>query len=318
MIRAVSLAALTLLVLDALLIGWWFVTSLLSSREYETGVAVKLGLYPAAGVLAAAMLLVGSDRQSFPAGVVLALLMAVVPVGYIYLWRPLHRTVRLERAMNAKPQYQNQNAQKLVLAIEAQDEAAVRTLVAQGVDWKSPAEQGGNTTIFGQAVVATLEKPLPMRMLQLLVELGAGVNSGVIYGGPLLKGVLLFGNRENAFEVMQFLLNNGAEVNPAGESAAPLPHAGFYPKLVELLLAHGANVNSEDYGYSAVYRFASSRHWDTALMLVKAGADLNYVEPDGGTLERQIEVCRGSGDDAALDALSQAIAERRRKRSTKP
>ena len=137
-----------------------------------------------------------------------------------------------------------------------------------------------------------------------------------LYRSPLLKAAVQAGTHPQSYQLVKLMLDHGADPNPPGDSDAPLPFAGSNPEMVKLLLEQGADVNSEDHGYTATCRFIShnysDEYWKSALILVQAGADIDYQEPDGITIERNVEISRGSNPIA--EEVAKAIEARRVRR----
>lgn len=314
--RPLALLSLALVILDALLVVWWTIATLLSSRDYETTVGLKYAASAFGVVACASGLLFLAARTSSLALAAGSLAVAMAPVGYVYLGRPLYQMREVSRYLNTPNQFGDPRLQTLAAAIDAGDPAAVRAAAREGADWNALLQ--GNitdTTILGYAVAAVAEKGSPVPLVEALLDAGADPNTALLYGEPLLRGTMLFAGKPNTLAVAKLLLERGANPNPPGDSAAPLPQAGSDPELVKLLLKHGANVNSEDHGYTAAYRFASSRRWDAAILLVEAGADIDYREPDGNTLENQAVISLGS--DPQAQKLLDAIRARRARRQGK-
>ncbi|MFK0573154.1 ankyrin repeat domain-containing protein, partial [Endozoicomonas sp.] len=94
-------------------------------------------------------------------------------------------------------------------------------------------------------------------------------------------------NRSNA-AVVTLLISNSAVVDQADKrQVTPLILASSikgYGNIVELLLAAGADVDHEDVGgLTALYVAAVGYHFETAKMLIKAGANLDKANNDGDT-----------------------------------
>jgi ankyrin repeat protein len=116
---------------------------------------------------------------------------------------------------------------------------------------------------------------------------GANINApaGPISGRTALQVAVVDANKTSAFTMVDFLLNNGADVNglPAydyGRSALQIATSAEKSniELTERLLKAGADVNlpaSTARGLTALQGAAIRGHTKQALMLLKAGANVN-------------------------------------------
>jgi len=140
-------------------------------------------------------------------------------------------------------------------------------------------------------------------ILEALVDAGANVDSPNPEGQTALMVVARTGNVEAA----QFLLKHGANVNAVeqwgGQTALMWAAAQRQPQMVKLLLAHGAQVNVHSAvrdwqrrvtaegrpkimnhgGFTPLHFAAREGCIECAKYLIKAGADLNALDPDQTT-----------------------------------
>ena len=83
--RGLAHLALTLIVLDVLLAGWWSLTALLSVGNFDALYAFKIDGMVTAGIAVAALLLAFNERTGVYPGLLMSVALAAVPVGYVYL-----------------------------------------------------------------------------------------------------------------------------------------------------------------------------------------------------------------------------------------
>jgi ankyrin repeat protein len=147
---------------------------------------------------------------------------------------------------------------------------------------------GGDTALLFAARVGDLESA------KLLVAAGAGVNDADAWG----VSALTLAAHSDYRDVAEFLLEKGADPNRAPAGFTALHNAIMHrdEKLVEALLAHGANPNTPVQTWTPVRRSAKDYHFPPSLMgatpfwlaarftqpgvmrlLVKHGADPKFV-----------------------------------------
>jgi ankyrin repeat protein len=96
------------------------------------------------------------------------------------------------------------------------------------------------------------------------------------YGTPLLLAV-----QHGTKDMVELLLAHGADVNSSGKFDLTALHFAKSSEMAEVLLAHGANVNARDSIGSTPLHDASNR--DVAEVLLAHGADINAKRNDGAT-----------------------------------
>ena len=141
----------------------------------------------------------------------------------------------------------------------------------------------------------------------LLVEQGVDKNQvGGNYGDTALSAAA----DNNCFAVMQYLVEQGADMNKhntKGANLAPLHYASSrgHLEVVRYLLEQGAERDKADtYGRTPLHLAADSGHLETVKLLMVYGADL-----DAGTKWGQLPV-----DIAANEEVKQAIRDEPRRR----
>lgn len=161
----------------------------------------------------------------------------------------------------------------LVKAVENDDLARARKLIAKGANVNLTDEQGGTAL---QLAAANGDE----RMTQLLLDAGADVNARQT--GRINYDALDHAAWTGNGETIRVLLSAGAHVNdPTAEGWTPLMIAMLYGHLdvVEALLAGGADVNARaPTGWTALKEARFRGNQEIAERLVRAGA-IDY--PDG-------------------------------------
>lgn len=95
------------------------------------------------------------------------------------------------------------------------------------------------------------------------------------------KTALIFAIEENQFELVKLLVENGADINAtSGAGATPLHIAAVTnaTQILQYLLENDADKNAidESFGFSALNFALMNEHYDSALLLIKAGVDVDY------------------------------------------
>ena len=164
-------------------------------------------------------------------------------------------------------------------------------------------------------LILAVDEQTPPEMIDLLIKYGADVNMQDMRGNtPLMRAIrmqnpvhtaqllehgadvaadageqislLCYALKYGALtETIQYLLDLGAEVQPADQSEnIPLICAATHPnkpKVIELLLAHGADVNATDAsGRTALMGVSSAAVAD---VLIKHGIDVNARDKNGSS-----------------------------------
>ncbi|XP_031619380.1 ankyrin repeat domain-containing protein 50-like [Contarinia nasturtii] len=86
--------------------------------------------------------------------------------------------------------------------------------------------------------------------------------------------------------VVEFLINNGANISSSSHGTFPLYLASFYghDRVVDLLIKHGADVNViNNTGWTPINVAAREGHQQIVELLIEAAADFNFPNNDGET-----------------------------------
>jgi ankyrin repeat protein len=132
------------------------------------------------------------------------------------------------------------------------------------------------------------------RVAEFLLQHGGKVNIKGWNGETALERSIYSGLREDAFDIVSFLLNNGADVNGRSKDCStPLHTAAFnkYPEVVQLLLDSGADVDSRDgKGRTSLHMAIAELEWEDeaeareiSKLLLERGANANTQDNDGDT-----------------------------------
>jgi len=185
-------------------------------------------------------------------------------------------------------------------AAKAHDNAAVRTLVAEGSDVRA-TQADGTTALHWAAHFDALE------IAELLIGAGADPNAVNDYGAiPLTMAC----TNSNA-AMVEALLAAGANPNARGlseETPLMLCARTGNPDAVSALLASGADVNAResDRGQTALMWAAAQKHPEVVRVLIEAGADIN-ARTNGGFAP--LLFAARAGDIESSDALLAAGAD---------
>ena len=107
------------------------------------------------------------------------------------------------------------------------------------------------------------------------------VNSTDEWGFTALHGVA----GEEHYDVATYLIDNGANVNAKNdEGIAPL-HLAAWPRMVELLVSRGADVDvlDETGRTPLIVHAEEAEHCDVMMALLRRGADADAADDDGNT-----------------------------------
>jgi uncharacterized protein len=157
----------------------------------------------------------------------------------------------------------------LLEAVNYSNESMVRELLRNGADAKMSDDCG--IQVLTYAIVASRPE-----MVKLLIAAGAEVNSTdpSIYKLPLANAVRL-SDPEDRYKIAKLLIDAGADVNK-GYFGTPLKESVSLKdvRLVELLIASGADVNLKDSDANSAYSLAARLgHQKLKEVLLEAGAD---------------------------------------------
>lgn len=125
--------------------------------------------------------------------------------------------------------------------------------------------------------------------LKTFIENGGDVNAK--YDGKSLLNFAIDNCENNYFKVIEFLINNGADINGQKSNSKETPlHricARIKPKIdvVELLLDRGAKVNAENIsGKTPFFYCGFSYSVELLNLLVKYGADIKHTDKYNNTI----------------------------------
>ena len=116
-----------------------------------------------------------------------------------------------------------------------------KILLNNGADVKANAYDGMNA--FIQSAFGILSKKVDTKVMDLLIENGADVNSALSGKDAAGWTVLLFASVNGDIELAEYLISQGANVNHTsneGSTALSLARQEKYETLVSLLKEHGA------------------------------------------------------------------------------
>jgi len=194
-------------------------------------------------------------------------------------------------------------------AVESDDLEMTRLLLKAGADAKR-ANRYGMTPLHLAAVNGNVSA------IRDLLDAGANANAVLPEG----ETVLMTAARTGSAEAVALLLDRGADVNAQdkwyGESALMWAAAQNHGATVSVLIAHGAPVDSRSTlqkltnrnagqsmlslgSWTSLMYAARENALDAGRALVKGGAGLNLVDPDGATA-LEIAIINGNYEFAAM------------------
>ncbi len=121
-----------------------------------------------------------------------------------------------------------------------------------------------------------------VKMVEMLLDAGAGANSRFRSGATALDATALMGR----VDIAELLITKGADVNSLNKfGATPLHGAalGGHLAVVNLLIVKGADINAQEgqSGATPLYMAASFGHEDVVAALLGKGADPNICTKEG-------------------------------------
>lgn len=195
-----------------------------------------------------------------------------------------HFTVLLSRLRGQKDYLEDWPA--LLLTMEVQFD--VRVLIPENPQLvQAFLDKGANvnaTNWAGETALTLAARHNYLDTARLLLKHGANVNIGDIWSQHT---PLLWASANRSFEMVQLLVEAGADVNCCSElKDKPLYYAAQYGRkdVVSLLLKRGANVNAAGLdGHTALMLAVEFETPELAQILLDAGADPNLASESGQT-----------------------------------
>jgi ankyrin repeat protein len=314
-----------LLVIEAVFVVTMFVSPNVGDDAAGRGMARGFGLVLGPILIGAGLLFVwgqrGGPRVAFWAG------LGAIGIPLIFIaTTSAGRTIgRLDRAAGRARygKFDDARLTRLARAIEKNDTAAVRAIIAQGpIDFKARSRRG--RTILGRAVehaAAYTTPPEALESVRLLLAAGGKPEPNVIepeftradLDAHLLVARVFADNYTNTLPLLDMLLEAGADPNTRNYEGQPLYFAAYMsvPKL-ELLAKHGADFTAlettrEDRaGYTAAMSAAEMGAWEIVRFMLDHGVNARHVAPDGNSLRKILKRKLDEGEPKdTLSALLQ-------------
>ena len=168
----------------------------------------------------------------------------------------------------------------LVYAAKSSKAGHVALLLNAGADATARA---GRHAHMGTVLISAVQCKASPEVLRLLIAAGADVNKGLDVPGytstPLAEAVW---TRDT--DSVRTLLEAGANANPPGNSYLSLATARGDARVLQMLLAAGADVNTPNQeGHYALGSAADHGKANHVRILLEAGADVNAVDGNGDT-----------------------------------
>ncbi|MBE6463682.1 MAG: hypothetical protein E7005_08050 [Alphaproteobacteria bacterium] len=135
----------------------------------------------------------------------------------------------------------------------------------------------------GKNVLSEASRMGYIEVVELLIENGADVNQKNDIDGSSPLGLACINNYE---DIAKLLISKKADVNHKDREGSPLIYASHHgnKELVELLIKHGAKVNDKNKnGHSVLMSGVSSGNKEVVELLIKHGAKVDAKDDDGNT-----------------------------------
>lgn len=193
----------------------------------------------------------------------------------------------------------------LMAAASRGHSSLVEELIKRGAD-VNLKHYSGKTALMsasGNGDVATIKA---------LLRAGADVNATVVspHGGELTPLTFTINtDHTQRFEVARILLEAKAQINPKGRFiTSPLMHALEDLEMVQLLIAHGADVNQKNFrGATALMGAVVTRNPAVVRYLIEKGADVKARDQDGYTALMYAERERNAFDAEERDEIIRVL-----------
>jgi ankyrin repeat protein len=148
--------------------------------------------------------------------------------------------------------------------------------------------------------------------IEALLRAGADINATVVsfHAGELTPlSITINTDHPQRFEIARMLLEAKAEVNPKGRFIiSPLMHAIEDLEMVQLLVAHGADVNQKNFrGATPLMGAAGGRNVAVVKYLIEKGADVKARDRDGYTALTYAENTHATFYAAERDEIIQVL-----------
>ncbi len=196
-------------------------------------------------------------------------------------------------------------------AIERKDYPAVEALLKQPakIDWE--ARDALDATLLGYAVnrvLADYSGDPSVEGVRLLLARGAR-------SSEILLETIISGNTPGSVNLLQAVLEAGANPNSPGPDGLPLihiTHAWHGLDKLKLLARHGADLQAlnnrpDRPQWTALMNAAYMMDWEMALFFLQHGVPPGYVAPDGNTLASILKE-RASNREAPSAAYDEFMA----------
>lgn len=319
-----------LLVIEAVLVLGMFIQPNIGDDAAGRGMARGFAIVLGPILLVAAALFVwgqrGGPRFAFWAGFAVM----AIPLAFIIQSKVVGSFNNLElargRALYGK--FEDGRLTKLARAIESEDTATVRAIIAEApIDFTARSRRG--RTILGRAIECAGSydaSPAALESVRMLLDAGAQPLPNVIepefYQGELdahlLVAYVFGGNSRNTVPLLDMVLAAGADANTRNYEGQPLYFSTYasVPKL-EVLARHGADftaletTRTDRAGYTGAMSMAELGNWEIVSFLLDHGVPADYVAPDSNSLRKIIAQKREEGtSDSAMTAVVQKLGAR--------
>lgn len=304
-----------LLAVEGIFVAGLFITKNMGDDAAGRGMARGFALILAPILLLAAALFVwgqrGGPRAAFWAGFgVMTIPLALIALNAA---KGTLRSVDLAAGKALYGKFDDARLTKLARAIERNDTARVRSIIAEGpIDFTARSRRG--RTIFGRAVehaTGSYEPPEAVEIVRMLLKAGATPVTNAIepefsqgdLDAHLLVAYVFGGNSPNTLPLLDLLLSAGADPNTRNYEGQPLYFSTYssLPKL-EVLARHGADFTAlettriDRKGWTGAMFAIEMTDYDTALFLLDHGVSPDQVGADGSTLRSLVSAKADEGE----------------------
>jgi ankyrin repeat protein len=301
-VKIAIIAGWILLAIETALVLYMFVQPNVGDDAAGRGMALGFGIILGPVLLISAALFIwgqrGGPRVAFWTGFGIM----AIPLAFIVINSGSRKFGELDRAAGKARSltFDDKRLTRLSRAIEAEDTATVRAIIAEGpVDFTARSRAG--RTPLGRAIEHAADywsTPVALEPVRMLLAAGAKPLPNVIspeysQGEPdaHLMIAWVFGqNYKNTLPLLDMLFAAGADPNTRDNDGAPLyisPQATL--PVLEMFAKHGADFTATDtrsdrLGWSGAMVAAQLGKWDLVSFFLEHGVRVDHRGADGTTL----------------------------------
>lgn len=318
-----------LLALEGLFVAVLFVSKNMGDDAAGRGMARGFAVILGPILLVAAALFIwgqrGGPRPAFWAGFGIM----AIPLVF-FLVTSAKKTLRgfdLAAGKALYGKFDDRRLTRLARAIEKNDTATVRSIIAEGpIDFTARSKRG--RTILGRAIEhasGAYDAPEAVASVRMLLEAGGKPLPNLIepefsqgdLDAHLLVAYVFGGNSPNTLPLLDLVLGAGADPNMRNYEGQPLYFSSYLtlPKL-EMLAKHGADFTAlettrdDRRGWTGAMYAVEIQEYHVALFLLDHGVAADHAGADGSTLRSLVAAKVAEGEQGEPGSAFETLRAR--------